>query len=150
MEERSAGPHPRAEVLAAFEHTRAAQDADDWNAYCDLLTEDAVYVEHHFGTFRGREAIRAWLVPVMEPLRGWTYPTDWCVIEGDRLVFLWRNRLPGRRPDGSPYEFAGITTMVYAGGGRFAYQEDVYNFEETRRVMAEWARDHGPGGPPPT
>jgi hypothetical protein len=51
----------------------------------------------------------------------------------------------GRRPDGSPYEFSSVTTMVYAGGGRFAYQEDVYNFEETREVMGEWAKAHGKG-----
>lgn len=100
-------------------------------------------MEHHFGTFRGREAIRAWLVPVMAPLKGWTYPTEWCVIEGDRVVFLWRNRLPGRRPDGSFYEFAGITTLVYGGNGRFSYQEDVYNFEETRKVMREWEEARG-------
>jgi ketosteroid isomerase-like protein len=134
--------HAREEVLAAFARSRAAQDADDWDAYCDLFTEDAVYVEHHFGTFRGREAIRAWLVPVMKPLVGWSYPTEWCVVEGDRVVFLWHNRLPGRRPDGSWYEFSGITTMVYAGGGLFSSQEDVYNFEETRRVMKEWGEAH--------
>jgi ketosteroid isomerase-like protein len=142
MDAKSSAPRfPRAEVEAAFQRTRAAQDADDWNAYCDLLSEDAVYVEHHFGTFRGREAIRAWLVPVMAPLKGWSYPTEWCVIEGDRVVFLWRNRLPGRRPDGSCYEFSGVTTMLYAGAGLFSYQEDVYNFDETRRVMKEWGAD---------
>jgi hypothetical protein len=31
---------PRNEVEAAFQKTRAAQDADDWNAYCDLFTDD--------------------------------------------------------------------------------------------------------------
>ncbi len=134
--------HARREVEAAFQRTRAAQDADDWDAYADCFTEDAVYVEHHFGTFRGREAIRAWLVPVMEPLVGWTYPTEWCVVEGDRLVFLWKNRLPGQRADGSYYEFSGVTTMIYAGDGLFSYQEDIYNFDETRRVMAAWKADH--------
>jgi len=132
---------PRAEVEAAFQRTRAAQDADDWSAYCDLFTEDAVYVEHHFGVYRGREAIRAWLVPLMAPLKGWSYPTEWCVIEGERVVFLWKNRMPGLRADGSHYEFSGITTMLYAGNGRFSYQEDVYNFVETRRVMKEWAAE---------
>lgn len=131
--------HSRTEIETAFRATRAAQDRDDWNAYCDLLTEDAVYVEHHFGVYRGREAIRAWLVPVMKPLVGWSYPTEWCVIEGDRVVFLWWNRMPGRRADGSFYEFSGITTMLYAGGGLFSHQEDVYNFDETRKVMREWA-----------
>jgi ketosteroid isomerase-like protein len=138
-------PHSRSEIEAAFLATRAAQDADDWNAYCDLLTHDAVYVEHHFGVYHGREAIRAWLVPLMKPLVGWTYPTEWCVIEGDRVVFLWKNRMPGRRADGSHYEFSGMTTLLYAGDGRFSYQEDVYNFDETRKVMAEWSEDRKRG-----
>ena len=53
------------EVEAAFEVNRRTQERDDWDAYADLFTEDAVYVEHELGTFEGREAIRAWLVPVM-------------------------------------------------------------------------------------
>jgi hypothetical protein len=60
------------------------------------------------------------------------------VIEGSRIVFKWLNRLPGRRSDGSHYEFGGITTMLYAGNGEFSYQEDVYNFEETKKLLEEW------------
>lgn len=135
-------PHSRQEVEAAFQRTRAAQDTGDWSAYADCFSEDAVYVEHHFGTFRGRESIRAWLVPVMAPLVGWSYPTEWCVVEGDRLVFLWKNRLPGRRADGGYFEFSGVTTMIYAGDGLFSYQEDIYNFDETRQVMTEWKAAH--------
>lgn len=139
------GGFRRAEVEAAFQTTRARQDADDWDGYTDCFTEDAIYVEHHFGVFEGRERIRAWLVPVMAPLVGWSYPTEWCVIEGNRVVFLWKNRLPGRRPDGSYYEFSGVTTMLYAGEGRFSYQEDIYNFDETRKVMKEWAEARAQG-----
>jgi ketosteroid isomerase-like protein len=130
---------PRAEIEAAFARTREAQDRNDWSGYADCFSEDAVYVEHQFGVFRGREAIRKWLVEVMAPFREWTFPTEWLVIDGDRLVFLWWNRLPGERPDGTRYEFSGVTTMVYAGRGQFSLQEDIYNFEETRRVMKEWA-----------
>ena len=32
----------------------------------DLFTEDRLYVEHMYGTMRGREAVRAWIVPIME------------------------------------------------------------------------------------
>jgi ketosteroid isomerase-like protein len=129
----------RAEIEAAFQETRRAQDQNDWSRYADCFTEEAVYVEHQFGVFRGREAIRKWLVDVMAPFREWTFPTEWIVIEGNRIVFMWKNRLPGLRPDGTHYEFSGVTTMLYAGGGKFSLQEDVYNFEETRRVMQEWS-----------
>lgn len=138
---------PKAEVEAAFRKTRDAQDREDWSAYADCFREDAVYVEHQFGTFRGREQIRAWLVPIMEQCRGWTFPTEWLAIDGDRIVFKWWNRLPRRRPDGGWYEFAGVTTMVYAGDGLFSFQEDFYNFEETKKVLEEWAA--GTTGAPP-
>jgi hypothetical protein len=58
------------------------QQAGDWSAYADLFTEEGVYVEHHFGNLRGREAIRSWLVPVMEPCEDWSFPVEWVVIDG--------------------------------------------------------------------
>jgi hypothetical protein len=48
-----------------------------------------VYVEHAFGTFEGRETIRAWRVPIIEPCTEWTFPTEGCVIDGDRVAFEW-------------------------------------------------------------
>jgi len=130
---------PRSEVEAAFQKTRAAQDADDWNAYCDLFTDDAVYVEHHFGTFRGRDAIRAWLIPAMAQCKGWTYPIEWVAIDGNRVVYKWQNRLPGKRADGTHFEFPGVTIKQYTGAGRFDYQEDVYNWESALKVLKEYA-----------
>jgi hypothetical protein len=53
------------------------------------------------------------------------------------------NRLPGRRIDGSYYEFAGFTVMEYAGNGQFSLQEDIYNWEEVVPVLKEWAAAHG-------
>jgi uncharacterized protein (TIGR02246 family) len=131
---------PRDEVEAALARQRAVQDAQDWNGYADLFTDDGVYVEHEMGTFHGREAIRAWLVPTMAPLvdAGWEYPTEWTVIDGDRVICKWWNRL--RNPDGraEEYQFAGITVLGYAGGGLWSYQEDFYNMKECEKVMAEY------------
>ena len=33
-------------------------DAGSWDGFADNFTEDAEYVEHAFGTFRGRDEIR--------------------------------------------------------------------------------------------
>ncbi|MBP1687325.1 MAG: hypothetical protein H6Q33_3468 [Deltaproteobacteria bacterium] len=128
----------RAEVEAAWRRRIALQDADDWQGFGDTFTEDAVYIEHHWGTFVGRDKILAWLLPAMEKCQGWTYPTDWVNIDGNRVVHRWQNRLPGRRPDGTYYEFPGITVMVYAGSGRFSLQEDVYNPISAQKVIEEW------------
>ncbi len=132
--------YPREEVEAAFLATRAAMNAHDFDAYTDLFTEDAVYIEHQLGTYLGREAIREWHVAIMKGRERWSFPTRWYVIEGDRIACKWLCRLPGQRPDGGYYEFAGFSTLVYAGDGKFSLQEDMYNMDETRAVMSEWTR----------
>jgi hypothetical protein len=131
----------REEVKAAFDRRIELQDADDWQTWGMTFTEDAVYVEHHEGTFIGRQAILEWLIPVMRQCKGWTYPTVWQVIDGNRSVHKWLNRLPGQRADGSHYEFAGLTVMDYAGDGLFSYQEDLYNWEKALPILKQWAGD---------
>ncbi len=128
----------REEIEAAFRKRMALQDANDWAGFGGTFTDDAVYLEHHYGVFRGKKAILEWIVPVMEHCRDWTFPVEWVCIDGNRVVHKWQNRLPGRRPDGSFYEFAGITVMEYAGNGLFSFQEDMYNRHETDKVLAEW------------
>jgi len=129
----------REEIKAAFDNRIALQESNDWDGYTDTFTEDAVYVDHHEGTFEGKEAIRKWLVAVMAPCEGWTFPVEWVVFEGDRIISKWFNRLPGQRVDGSHYEFAGITVMIYAGNGLFSYQEDMYNWEKAVPLLEEWS-----------
>ena len=130
----------RDEVEKAFEHYMEVQQARNWPALADEFTDDAVYEEAHFGTFRGREEIREFLAKSMADLSDWTFPTQWVAIDGSRVVFKWLNRLPGQRADGSHYEFPGITILEYAGDKRWSYEEDVYNFETCIAVMKEWNR----------
>lgn len=63
------GKWSRAELEEAFEnYQRLALEAGtsgDWNAWADQFTEDATYVEHLFGTWGGREAIRKWITTTM-------------------------------------------------------------------------------------
>jgi limonene-1,2-epoxide hydrolase len=131
------------EILAAWKRRMDLQDADDWAGFGNTFTADAVYHEHHYGIFRGREKILAWLVPVMEYCKGWTYPVEWVCVDGNRVVHKWLNRLPGTRADGSFYEFAGFTAMEYAGNGQFSFQEDIYNRTETDAIIEEWKRATG-------
>jgi limonene-1,2-epoxide hydrolase len=132
----------RAEIEAAWRKRMELQDNNDWEGFGSTFTEDAVYLEHHYGTFRGRKQILAWLVPVMEHCKDWTFPVEWVAIDGNRVVHKWLNRLPGKRADGSYYEFAGITVMVYAGNGMFSFQEDMYNRHETDKLLQEWNEAH--------
>jgi uncharacterized protein (TIGR02246 family) len=141
--------YTRDEIEATFDRYIGLQAAQDWSAYCDIFTDDAVYIEHEMGTFQGREAIREWLVPCMEPLVGWEYPIQWQVIDADagRVVFYWLNILPN--PDGraEPYQFAGVSILDYAGDGRWSRQEDIYNMKECEAAMADWFAAGGQLGP---
>jgi len=48
----------RAEMEAAFRrYLEVGAYGRDWNAWADLFSEDAVYVEAQYGTFHGREAM---------------------------------------------------------------------------------------------
>ncbi len=128
----------RDEVEKAFEHYMEVQQARNWPALADEFTDDVVYEEAHFGTFCGRGEIREFLAKSMADLSDWTFPTQWVVIDGSRVVFKWWNRLPGQRADGSHYEFPGITILEYGGDNLWRYEEDVYNYETCIAIMKEW------------
>jgi hypothetical protein len=129
---------PRDELVAAFDRYTIVQQAQDWDAYCDVFTDDAVYVEHALGTFVGRDAIRAWLVPVMEPLVGWEYPRLWTAFGDDFVVFGWGNVMPTPAGDDGTYSFEGVTKIDYAGNDQWSRQEDTYNNEEMMDVLGRW------------
>jgi uncharacterized protein (TIGR02246 family) len=131
------------EVESAFEVNRRTQERDDWAAYCDLFTEDAVYVEHELGTFEGREAIRAWLVPVMAPLVGWQYPIHWHLVGDDKVVTYWENVMPSPAGDDRRHSFFGISVLTYGGEGKWCRQEDVYNGKEMEAAMGTWLQAGG-------
>ena len=130
----------REEVEEAFRNYVAvsaeAGRTGNWDAWSELFVDDAIYVEHHFGIFRGRTAIRTWIKSVMTgPARHMDFPVTHYVIDGDVLYTYILNRfLP---PDGSqPFQFPVVTILCYAGEGSFCYEEDVYNPLEGNRMMA--------------
>ena len=134
----------RVEVEAALQRyqdvaARAAASGD-WNEWADMFTEDAVYVEHHFGIMRGRETLRAWITSTMQgPTTDLVFPVLWHLIDND-LVFIY---CPNRyvAPDGgAPFQFVCGTVLCYAGDGQWCYEEDIYNVVEAGRVAELYAR----------
>lgn len=120
----------------------AAAAAGDWDRWVDLFTDDVVYVEHLFGRFEGREAVRAWITGTMSrwPNSAMTsFPHDWCVCDEERgwWVCQIENRFedPG---DGGVYQAPNITILHYAGDGRFSYEEDVYNPAAFAELVGRW------------
>lgn len=138
-EVRRPGPFPRAEVEAAlatyFELSAIGTTTGNWDPWVDLFTEDAVYVEHSMGVFRGREAIRAWVKGATgeKPMPTVVAP-DWFVIDNDLVVVYTLNQRPA--PDGGdPYQFIGLSPFCYAGDGKWCYEEDITNPNEIVRTM---------------
>jgi hypothetical protein len=129
------GRWSREEIETAFEnYQRCALEAGrsgNWDKWSELFTEDATYVEHHYGTFGGREAIRRWITTTMGEYPNNEmkfFPIEWYVIDEQRgwiIAQVW-NRFadPG---DGSVHQAYNFTLLKYAGDGQFSWEEDVYN-----------------------
>jgi ketosteroid isomerase-like protein len=121
----------RDELEREFAKYQERGAAGDWSAWADQFTEDAQYVEHHYGTFDGREAIRAWIVETMTTWPGSempVFPVEWHIVDEERgwiVCKIW-NRMqdPG---DGSIHQAYNFTLLKYAGDGKWSYEEDVYN-----------------------
>ena len=117
----------------------------DWSPWADQFTDDAVYLEHLFGRFEGREAIRSWITSTMTeyPNNQFTsFPIEWAIFDEDRgwIVCEVQNRLndPG---DGTIFQAVNFTKLVYAGDGQWSYEEDVYNPQSMADALQRWA-DH--------
>jgi ketosteroid isomerase-like protein len=133
---------PREEILASYERyvaTRRRVEAGQasWDALAAFFTDDATFIDPAWGRVEGIAAIREFLVESMAGLEDWEFPHEWAMVEGDRLIARWQNRLPGRRADGSCYEAPGYSMLVYAGGGRFSFEEDLLNMVHVGELIRE-------------
>jgi ketosteroid isomerase-like protein len=145
-----------AEARAAYGRLVAARDAVERGerAWSDLaeefFTEDVVFIDPAWGRTEGREAVAAFMDESMQGLDDWEFPEQWTMVEGNRIVSFWWNRLPGRREDGTPYQAPGVSIVHYAGDGRFSYELDLLNMQEVGELFGEskWSPT-GPMNLPP-
>ncbi len=140
------GKYTREEIQEAFDHYQAmalkAGTGGDWNCWADLFTEDATYVEHLYGTFGGREAIRNWICTTMAeyPNNEMKYfPIEWYIIDEERgwvVCMVWNRMVdPG---DGSLHQEHNFTLLKYAGDGLWSYEEDIYNPAPFQKMVGGW------------
>ena len=140
------GRWTRQELEQQFAHYEAvaqqAATSGDWNAWAELFTEDAEYIEHLYGTMQGREAIRAWITETMSSYPGdqmAAFPVEWSIVDEDRgwiACQIW-NRMadPG---DGSVHQAYNFTLLKYAGEGLWASEEDIYNPAHFVSMIEAW------------
>jgi ketosteroid isomerase-like protein len=144
-----------AELEATLERYRAYRVAVDegregWDGLVRFFTDDAVFVDPAWGRIQGIDEIRSFLVASMTGLEDWAFPVDFITVDGDRVIVKFRQVLPGTKPDGSPYEQSGYSTLLYAGAGKFRYEEDVLNMAHLYEDLAAigWTPPAGMTMPP--
>jgi ketosteroid isomerase-like protein len=132
--ERGTVPYPRDEVKATVDRYHELRqriddglEEDAFGSLSDFYTEDAVYIDGAWGRIEGKEAIANWLVASMVGMADWKFPVEFTAIEGDDVVVKWTQILPRLKADGTPYRQSGYSRMIYAGDGKFSYEEDTYN-----------------------
>lgn len=125
-----------------------AHTEKNWKPMADFYTEDALYTWNTGPTedfvARGREQIRDWALGTeMEGLDGWTYPYEKVLIDDKQgeVVGFWRQVAPVKRPDGTPYEIAGVggSWFRYAGSYRWSWQRDFFDMGNATAIFLELA-----------
>ena len=145
--------HSREEVQSAIERYLAVRDGINagrgtWRDLAQFFTDDAVFIDPAWGRVEGIEEMKATVFgAAMVGLEEWKFPTDFYMIDGDTVVVKWRQVLPGARADGSEYAQSGYSTLVYAGDGKFRYEEDLLNmthlFEDIKESGFRFSPDMG-------
>ncbi|NND66362.1 MAG: SnoaL-like domain-containing protein [Halioglobus sp.] len=136
----------RKEIEAAFEKYQEAAlkgaQTKDWTDWANCFTEDATYVEHHYGRFWGRQRILDWITDTMTTgfaTQMTAFPISWYSIDADRgwIFCEVMNRMEDLG-DGKIYEEPNITILHYAGNGLFSYEEDAYNPANMGTMVTAW------------
>jgi hypothetical protein len=133
--------YPREEIEATVARYRGVREKIDakelgWDALLPFFTDDVVFNDPAWGRVEGIDALATFLDESMAGLDDWTFPVDFAAIEGDNVVIRWTEVIPGTRPDGTPTTQSGYSRLIYAGGGKFRYEEDVLNMTHVMEDLA--------------
>lgn len=121
----------RAEVEAAFKHYFLTGPVmEDWIAWSQLFTDDAVYFDHFYGRFRGPAEIQLFLESTMMFGRHCYTALDWYNIDGNQIVWKGWNRADHPDETQPPFEFPSLQIITYAGDGKFSSEEDWWMIPE--------------------
>ena len=96
----------------------------------------------------GIEAFARFLSESMAGLDDWTFPVEFTAVVDDNVIVKWTEEIPkARRHQGQP---VGLVRLIYAGDGKFSYEEDVLNMAHVLEDIASsgW-QPTGAHSPPP-
>ena len=130
----------RDELESAFRtYWRTGAVGEDWDAWANLFTEDCTYFEHYYGSMKGREAVRAWIKPVMERYGEIYTAYEWHTIDVDRgrVIFYMQNRRDDPSGQGT-HDFPGVSLLEYAGNGKWKREEDFWAWKQREVAMKSY------------
>lgn len=110
-----------------------------WTDLARFFTDDAVYIDPAWGRIQGIEEISGFLDHSMRGLEDWRFPITLVAVEGDHIIVRWDQVLP------SGHRQSGVSTIRYAGGGRFDYEEDILNMAHVLEDLKASGWRPGPG-----
>ena len=125
---------------------RRAVVEEDWRPLAQMYTEDATYGwnigPHEEFMAVGRDEIGAVALGLeMGGLDGWTYPYQRVLIDDRQgeIIGLWKQVADTRRPDGTPFEVAGIggSWFRYGGNWQWSWQRDFFDVGNATSLFIE-------------
>jgi limonene-1,2-epoxide hydrolase len=123
--------------------TRAAIEAGNatWTDLARFFTDDAVYIDPAWGRIQGAEEIEHFMDESMRGLEDWRFPITFAAVADDdtHIVVKWDQVLP------SGHRQSGISTIRYAGDGKFDYEEDILNMAHVIEDLGAAGWRPGPG-----
>jgi ketosteroid isomerase-like protein len=148
--------YDRDEIAQAVDRYIAVRDEINagqrpWADLAQFFTDDAVFIDPAWGRVQGIDEMKRTVFgEAMAGLEDWQVPTEFYAIHDNDVVIKWKQVLPGRRADGSPFVQSGYSTLIYAGNGKFSYEEDLLNMVHFFEDMAEsgWKPPPEMGMPP--
>jgi ketosteroid isomerase-like protein len=125
--------YSRAEVEEAFRHYFLTGPVlENWAAWSELFTEDAVYFDHFYGRFRGPEEIQKFLESTMGFAPHVYSPLEWFNIDRNQIVYKVWNRADNPDPGGPAAQFPSLQIIQYAGDGKWSSEEDWWMVKEMK------------------
>ena len=143
MPELSARETEALETYRAYVAQRERIQAGEagWDTLGEFFTDDAVFIDPAWGRVEGIEAVKEFLEESMVGLDDWSFPERWTMVDGDRIVTMYEQIIPGA-DDGERehYHQAGISLLYYAGDGKFSYEMDLMNMGHINQDLkaAQW------------
>jgi ketosteroid isomerase-like protein len=125
--------YDRDEVAAAVDRYISVRDGINegrgtWRDLAQFFTDDAVFIDPAWGRVQGIEEMKRTVFgEAMAGIEDWKFPTEFYGISGNNVIVKWKQVLPGTKDDGTPFVQSGYSTLIYAGDGKFCYEEDVLN-----------------------